>query len=678
MIDNWGPKESEDAKTIVNWVSEHLKTEIGFILKVISDSYQRGRMDALNHINTTFQMIGNLSAIISPVIERILTAVYESRIIVFPSNIPFSKEDGVKVINGIVKKGEIPSNVTIGKNESAAQNFGSALMITISSNWRKLDTSQNPFVTDIFNFIDSKITDPNQTIGIGAIYKNFTGLNGPNGKHYGLTKRVIDIYLLCLVKQGKIRINLGNKSLLSTPFIDYSNIEQIDFNARTIAAFGEIQKMVRPENWDILRPYVEVILSEKIPIDCNDSQINEYRTKLTEHFKVKSKNSQNLLQRSLFLFDKIKLKNPYATDIEKVNKLFTQNLGTDEINGLAYALKIAFNFKVFDDERSDQKEISELSISIKNFENLHKFMEHQNDLILIETYRSYEFPNSEDLEPIKKHLESIDDKLKTINLYIDSTTKLKTELIGDSLRNTGDQGTLYGMIKDYSILYKAMHEFVLSEISACTKKMESLLQTDDWKVITKLQQVVSLQPKKAKEAIEEIKSIAQSCFTCTDASVASIDLKLKTYPEHGCGLSFSNSENKISMTKQAFVQVEATWKAAIVDTANFFISNAIKERLKQGNQDPDIKSLIECTNVEDVMNYFKSNLPKIDELIQKINKYLKKIEIRIVKKNDFQPTNKTIEEGQLDQVTKEFKKFLQNELDKISQDKETLRMLQIE
>jgi hypothetical protein len=295
-------------------------------------------------------MIGNLPAIISPVIERILTSVYESRIIIYPPNIPFCKEDGVKVINGIVKKGEIPTNVTIGKNESAAQNFGPALIITSTSNWRKLDTSQNPFVTDIFEFINSKITNPHQTISIAAIYKNFTGLNGPNNKNYGLTKRVIDIYLLCLVKQGKIRINLGNKSLLSTPFIDYSTIEQIDFNSRIISSFSEIQKMVRPEDWDTLRPYVEVILGDKIPADCNDSQITEYRAKLTEHFNAKAESSQNILQRSSLLFEKIIVKNPYSSDVERVNKLFNQNLGTNEINGLAYALKVAFNFKVFDEE----------------------------------------------------------------------------------------------------------------------------------------------------------------------------------------------------------------------------------------------------------------------------------------------------------------------------------------
>ncbi len=678
MIDNWSSRESEDAKTIVGWVSDHLKSEIGLILKVVTDSYQRGRMDALNHKNTAFQMVGNLPAIITPVVERILTSVYESRKIIYPHNIPFCKEDGVKVINGIVKKGEIPTNVTIGKNESAAQNFGPALMITSPSNWRKLDTSQNPFVTDIFEFIDSKITDPHQTINIASIYKNFTGLNGPNNKNYGLSKRVIDIYLLCLVKQGKIRINMGNKSLLSTPFIDYSNIEQIDFSARVISSFSEIQKMIRPQHWDTLCPYIEVILDEKIPTDCNDSQITKYRAMLTEHFKNQAENTQNILQRATLLFDKINVKNPYLTDIEKINKLFNQNLGTDEINGLAYALKVAFNFKVFDDEKSDPREISDLSITVANYKNICKFMENENDFLLMDTYRNYPFPKSKDLEIIEKHIESIENKLTNITPYIDSNAKLKTELIGDALKNTGDQGTIYGIIKDYLDLYKAMHEYVLTEVGTCTKKIDGLLQAGDWKVISSLQEISSLQPKKAKETTEKIKDIRQTCFACPDSSVASINQRIKTYPEHNCGLSFSNSESKIENAKQAFAQAELILKTAIKDTADFFLSTAIKEKLVQGKSEPCIKTLIDCKQTEEVMDYFKNNLPNMNEIIQKINKYLKKIEIRIVNKNDFQPTTKTVEENQLEKVAEEFKDFLQKELDKIAQDKDTLRMIQID
>ena len=296
----------------------------------------------------------------------------------------------------------------------------------------------------------------------------------------------------------------------------------------------------------------------------------------------------------------------------------------------------------------------------------------------METYRTYQFPKSKDLDVICKHLESNENKLTNITPYIDSNTKLKTELIGDALRNMGDQGTVYGLIKDYLVLYKAMHEYVLTEVGTCTRKIDELLQSDDWKVINSLQEIGSLQPKKAKETAEKIKDIRQTCFTCPESSVASIDQRIKTYPEHNCGLSFANSESKIENATQAFVQAETIWKTTIKDTASFFLSNAIKEKMEQGKAESCIKGLLDCKQIEDVMNFFKSNLTQINDIISKINKYLKKIEIRIVNKNDFQPTVKTVEENQIDQVAKEFKNFLQEELDKISQDKDTLRMIRID
>lgn len=678
MVENWGTKETEDAKTIIDWVSDRLRTEIGKIVKVVSDSYQRGRMDALNHVNTSFQMIGNLSAIITPVVERILTAAYESRIIQYPSNIPFSKEDGVKVINGIVTKGEIPANIQIGKNESAAQNFGPALMITSSANWRKLDTSGNPFVEAIWNFINSKIDDPHQTINIATIYKNFMGLNGPDGKNYGLSKRVIVIYLLCLVKQGKIRINLSAKSPISIPFIDYSSIEQNDINAKIISAFSEIQKIVRPENWDALRPYLEEILKETIPVDLTDSQITAYRVKLTEYFKEKALISQSLLERAILLFEKIKVKNPYQADVEKVCTFFSQKIGRDEISGISYALKVAFNYKVFDEEKSNPQEIADLKIRMANYENIRKFMEHENDLILMEIYLSYPFPLINDLSQIKKHQDSLKEKLGQIINYIDSNSKLRAELVGDPLRCTGDQGTLYGLIKDYLLLYKGMHEAVQGKTGEYKKRIAELLNTEEWHIIASLQNINSLQPKKAKETEEEIKKLAEECFICPDSSVSSIDQKIKTYPEHDCGLSFANFKSKITAAEQAALLAEQLWKSATKDTAEFFLSKTIKDKLTQGKNDPSIDKLLACQNETEVIEYFRKTLLIDKDLISKINRYLKNINVRIVKKDSFEPSVKIIEESQLNQVAQEFKKFLQKELDQMSQDKDTVRMLQLD
>ena len=66
----------------------------------------------------------------------------------------FRKEEGVKVINGIVKTGDIPKGAKPNQNISAAQNFGFGLKIMKKSAERKLDVSDNPFVQDIWKFID--------------------------------------------------------------------------------------------------------------------------------------------------------------------------------------------------------------------------------------------------------------------------------------------------------------------------------------------------------------------------------------------------------------------------------------------------------------------------------------------------------------------------------------------
>src|SRR5262249_56383917 len=94
----------------------------------------------------------------------------------------------VKVINGIVREGEIPKGAKPNQNVSAAQNFGPALKIMKKASGRQLDVSDNRFVQDLWKFIDSKLVDDGQVMKIETLYKNFMGLGGP--RDYGPTRRM--------------------------------------------------------------------------------------------------------------------------------------------------------------------------------------------------------------------------------------------------------------------------------------------------------------------------------------------------------------------------------------------------------------------------------------------------------------------------------------------------------
>ena len=105
---DWEGKDTEDAVGVINWVANSLQTELGRIYRIIPDSYARGRVDTLSHRQMEFHVAGELTNILRPLVDRVLTAAYESRDIQFEPPFVFRKEEGVKVINGIVRTGKSP------------------------------------------------------------------------------------------------------------------------------------------------------------------------------------------------------------------------------------------------------------------------------------------------------------------------------------------------------------------------------------------------------------------------------------------------------------------------------------------------------------------------------------------------------------------------------------------
>jgi len=228
LIAQWGGKDSDDASVIIKWVNEKLRSEIAQMKNLINAVYGRGRIDSLNNTAIPFQTAGELSTIMTPVVDRVLTGVYLSSDIEFPSNFIFRDEEAVKVINGLVKTGQIPPGAKPNKDISAALNFAFSLKLIPNGNAKVLDTSGNRYLKDIWHFVDEHLPDEHQTLDIVTIYKNFMGIGGPGSNNYGLKKRMVQLYLLCLVQQAKIKIQLAAKAGLTLEAIDCSNIATID------------------------------------------------------------------------------------------------------------------------------------------------------------------------------------------------------------------------------------------------------------------------------------------------------------------------------------------------------------------------------------------------------------------------------------------------------------------
>src|SRR5260370_28544905 len=252
---------------------------------------------------------------VTPRVGHGLDGVCGSKEIEFGAPAPFNDAEAIKVINGIVKIGDIPKGTKPNQFTSAADNYGYALGIMKKDGTKQLNTKGNEFVEEMEEWIETKSSQGNQQISIETVCKNFTGMGGPNDKNYGLSRRMIDIYLLCLVREGKLRILMSGKAAV-TDAIDYTNIADQNFNAALLNAMSKVQRLKAPEGWPVLAPYAAVLLDdESLKSIQKDGDITTALDRLRKWRDQHRPDVETLIERLDTMMADIQRPNPVANDL---------------------------------------------------------------------------------------------------------------------------------------------------------------------------------------------------------------------------------------------------------------------------------------------------------------------------------------------------------------------------
>jgi hypothetical protein len=549
LVSSWQGKDTEDAVAVINWIANTLQTEIGKIVRIIDSSYGRGRVASLQQSNLDFHVAGEkLAPILEPLVDRVLTSCYESRLITFDPPFVFRNEEAVKVINGIVKTGEIPRGAKPNQNISAAQNFGFGLNIIRRGAERTLDVSDNPFVQAIWQFIDNHLVDDRQPMNIETIYKNFRGLNGPAGKHYGLTRRIIQIYLVCLARQGRIRLAVGPRSGLSFSTIDYSNLAEIDFSARVLDSLTEIQKVTRPENWEVLQPYAERLLGQSLGAAQDDAAIAAYRARLRELFSSGAAEAHRVAETAERLFATLGIAPIYVSDAQQVAALYQTDLADgNDIDRVLHALREIFGYQAFTNGRAERSEVDDLGNRLRDYQNLQRFLVYETELRTADRYVKHDLSGDRGtLGDIVLQQRAVADKLKNLQPLIDEEVRLRTELIGSTPLQPGERGTIRALIAGYTESYLALHDDVLNKIDDERRAILALVEGAEMRMLRALEDVSALQPALSGQLNEQLRALANELFNCPAASHDSVRRQLATGPVHECGLTFANAVEHLS------------------------------------------------------------------------------------------------------------------------------------
>ena len=479
--------------------------------------------------------------------------------------------------------------------------------------------------------------------------------------------------------EGKARVILGPKSGLPSNLIDYSTLADIDFSAKILDSLAEVQKVSKPENWEVLRPYAEKILEEAIPVTHDDAVISTWRARLTKYFASEKDECKRSEGKAKALFEALKTPNPYQDELGQVVRFFSSDIeGGDDINLVLYALKEAFGYKAFDDNIASQSETDDLANRLRNYTDLKAFLRYEAELLTAASYVSHKVPDRKELEGIRAAQSKLSDKFGDLKRFVDSEVKLKAELIGKLPPDSGEKGTLGVLVQEYTSAYATLHDSVLDRVGGCAKEMKAILDGDELKALRIMEGITALKPSVSGQLENSVQEGLDSLFACQAPTRASVEDQLRRGPLHECGISFENADTYVQQAEAVAEKARGAFNSAIGSKLGVFLTPAVRERLEQGKAEAVIAKILSCQDAKQLRDALVKACLDDASAPEVINKYLKEIVVKSVRVADFKPSIGTVEKDQIPQVVKEFQDYLEKAMAEVEGNDDVLPVIQLD
>ncbi len=454
---------------------------------------------------------------------------------------------------------------------------------------------------------------------------------------------------------------------MPAPLIDYANIAEIDFAAKILDAFTEVQKVAQPENWDVLRPYAAKLLEQDLSATQDEADIAAFRKQLRDLFDGERDESQRVVTTAQRLFESLGTAPVYLTESQRIANLFATDLSTgDDIDRMLLALKVTFGYEAYEQGVAKPSELDDLANHFQRYRKLQKFLVYETDLRTADAYCKHPLPERAELRQARQYQRAVATKLNRLDPFVDEDVRLKTELVGSTPPQQGDGGTIKALVHEYTNVYVAFHDIVLERIEEERRAIRELIDGEELQAFRRLEQVTALQPAMADQLVREIEDIGRSMFTCLDPSKTSIIRSLATMPIHSCGLTFENGSEHLDVAQRASAEARQRFAAVLNSKFEVFTNPAVRERLEQGRNEPVVASILRCSTVAEVRAELVRLVATQPDIVETVNRYLKRIVVKRVRMSDFKPSLGTIQRNQIDEVAREFQRYLEDQLRTIS------------
>ena len=648
-------KDTEDAKEVIQWVANRLRDEIGSTSKIVTDSYARGQISAADHSNLSLNCQGELLAILSPLVGQVLDAVYESAKIEFDAPASFDDAEAIKVINGIVKTGDIPKGTKPNQFTSAADNYGYALGIMQKDGTKRLNTTGNEFVEDLDEWIETQTSQGNRQISVESVCKNFTGMGGPNDKNYGLSRRMIDIYLLCLVREGKLRIVLSGKGAATAEYIDYTNVADLTFNAALLNSMTKVQRLKAPEGWPVLAPYAAILLDdESLKSIQKDADIAAALDKLRKWRDERTSEAVALIERLDALMSDIGKTNPVADCLQSWKAFLSAKIDdTEAISHLLNALDKSFGYACYAQQEAKTMELDDLATRKKTWQKAEAFGRHDQKIRAAYRYSELQVKKEGPFGELKEKLRSLGKKLENVSDLMDSEAKLQSQLLDllDSVQTT------------YKTRYLQAFDEVTGKCEQSRSEIEKLTDSRPFRAVEELARLDALASVDVDRLKEEVLSHKDGLFQSPlDRNAVERALKDRPQPED-CSLHVDDAHQLVAEAEEAVERARKVVRSSLVNLASFLRQPALRSLLEQGRNELFIAEVLAATDDDKLADILAERISGDPGNAKLLARYLKRIVVKVLHLHDFKPSKTKVEKGDIETVVGEFRRFLETALD---------------
>jgi len=669
MVNAAQGKETAKARLILDWVQGRLNAHIGPIYRIVTDSYGRGRIAAVDHSSLTFHCQGELSSILTPLVGQVLDSTYLCRDMQFDAPAPFNDQNAINVINGIVRAGEFPRNQKPPKEVSASQNYGFALGIMRKPNDHKLDLRDCRYTQDLMDWIEEKSAASSAGLNASTVYRNFMGIGGPNGINYGLSKRMLQLYLLCLAHEGRIRITLSGRNLPADA-IDYTNIGAVDFKVAVLDAFDQVQRLKPPEGWEVLAPFAAILLEdEAVKAVREEAEIQAALRRLLE-YKAQALPEYRKLRKGLVdLFAGLQQPLPGAERLAAWETLLSGPVdAADPIPFFRSSLEKAFGYPVYHDELVQNEDLDDFTLRQGQVEQAGRFYTHREAFRAAMRYLAVEVPEEADLADLKRSLDGCRSKLVHLEAWLNSEPRLQNEFLAPMAE----------AIALYRVRYLQAFDQVVSHTEQARQHIAELEQGREFCTLQVLAGVPGLgAPGPGGDATANLRQALRQAAVSSELfpaalTRAAIERDLPYWPQpSNCPLTLGNSAEWIGRAGRVLETCRQALAGALHEKAFLLDSPALQARLVEHQAHPFIAALLaakDVTSLAAVLIDGLTDTPQAEENREALARALRRLMVRRINLGDFCPSLHTIEAGDLDAVTAEFRRFLAGQLQASGED----------